>query len=69
MDGVKEIYHIFQELVKTVKRRRKLGDNNMLKLVIQNEELPNAISTKFNKVEDFKPGDLEDNYKHIGISS
>ena len=26
----------------------------MLRLVIQNEELPNAISTKFNKVENFK---------------
>ena len=31
----------------------------MLRLVIQNEELPNAISTKFNKVENFKLGDLE----------
>ena len=31
----------------------------MLRLIIQNEELPNAISTKFNKVEDFKLGDLE----------
>ena len=59
MDNVKEIYHIFQELVKTVKRRRKLSDNDMLRLVIQNEELPNAISTKFNKVQDFKLGDLE----------
>ena len=44
---------------KTVKRRRKLSDNDMLRLVIQNEELPNAISTKFNKVQDFKLGDLE----------
>ena len=59
LDDVKEIYHIFQELVKTVKRRRKLSDNDMLGLVIQNEELPNAISTKFNKVENFKLGDLE----------
>ena len=59
LDNVKEIYHIFQELVKTVKRRRNLSDNDMLRLVIQNEELPNAISTKFNKVEDFKLGDLE----------
>ena len=60
LDDVKEIYHIFQELVnKTVKRRRKLSDNDMLRLVIQNEELPNAISTKFNKVQDFKLGDLE----------
>ena len=50
------MYHIFQELVKTVKRRRKLSDN---RLIIQNEELPNAISTKFNKVQDFKLGDLE----------
>ena len=59
LDDVKEIYHIFQELVKTVKKRRKLSDNDMLRLVIQNEELPNEISTKFNKVEDFKLGDLE----------
>ena len=59
MDDVKEIYHIFQELVKTVKKRRKLSNNDMLRLVIQNEELPNAISTKFNKVEGFKLGDLE----------
>ena len=59
LDDVKEIYHIFQELVKTVKRRRKLSDNDMLRLIIQNEELPNAISTKFNKVENFKLGDLE----------
>ena len=61
LDDVKEIYHIFQELVKTVKRRRKLSDSDsdMLRLVIQNEELPNAISTKFNKVENFKLGDLE----------
>ena len=48
-----------KELVKTVERRRKLSDNDMLRLVIQNEELSNAISTKFNKVEDFKLGDLE----------
>ena len=59
VDDVKEIYHIFQELVKTVKRRRKLSDNDMLRLVIQNEELPNAISTKFNKVQDLKLGNLE----------
>ena len=31
----------------------------MLRPVIQNEELPNAISTKFNKVQDLKLGDLE----------
>ena len=44
LDDVKEIYRIFQELVKTVKIRRKLSDNDMLRLVIQNKELPNAIS-------------------------
>ena len=59
LDDIKEIYRIFQELVKTVKRRRKLRDNDMLRLVIQNEELPNAISTKFNKVQDFKLSNLE----------
>ena len=31
----------------------------MLRPVIQNEELPKAISTKFNKVQDFQLGDLE----------
>ena len=59
LDNIKEICHILQELVKTVKRRRKLSNNDMLRLVIQNEELPDAISTKFNKVQDFKLGDLE----------
>ena len=59
LDNDNEIYQIFQELVRTIKRRRKLSDNDMLRLVIQNEELPNAISTKFNKVENFKLGDLE----------
>ena len=59
MDDFNEIYHIFQELIKTIKRRRKLRNKDMLRLFIQNEELPNAISTKFNKVQDFKLGDLE----------
>ena len=59
LDDVKEIYHIFQELIKTVKRRRKLSNNNRLRFVIQNEEQPNAISTKFNKVKDFTLGGLE----------
>ena len=59
LENDNEIYHIFQELVKTVKKRRKLSNNNMIRVVIQNEELPNAISTKFNKVESFKLGDLE----------
>ena len=31
----------------------------MVRLVIQNEELSGAISTKFSKVQDFKLGDLE----------
>ena len=59
MDDTKEIYHIFQELIKTVKRRQKLGNNDRLRFVIQNEELSNAISIKFNKVQNFKLGDLE----------
>ena len=59
MDDVKEVYHIFQELVRTVKRSRKLSDNGVLRLIIQNEELPDTISTKFNKVGDFQLGDLE----------
>ena len=59
LDDNKDIYHIFQEIVKTVKKRRNLSNNDMLRIVIQNEELPKAISTKFNKVENFKLGDLE----------
>ena len=59
LDDDKDIYHIFQELVKTVKKRRNLSYNDMIRVVIQNEELPNALSTKFNKVESFKLGDLE----------
>ena len=59
LDNDNEIYQIFQELVRTVKKRRNLNDNDMIRVVIQNEELPNAISTKFNKLQDFKLGDLE----------
>ena len=59
LDDVKDVYYILQELVKTVKKRRKLSNNDMLRIVIQNEELPNAISTKFNKVENFKLGFLD----------
>ena len=58
-EWVSRLQNVFQELVKTVKRRRKLSGNDLLRLVIQNEELTNAISTKFNKVQDFKLGDLE----------
>ena len=59
LDDVKEIYYIYQELIKIVKRRRKFINNDILRLVIQNEELHNAISTKFNKVQNFKLADLE----------
>ena len=59
LDDDKDIYHIFQEIVKTVKKRRKLSNNDMLRIVIQNENLPKAISTKFKKVQDFELGDLE----------
>ena len=59
LDNDNEIYQIFQELVRTVKKRRKLSDNDLIRVVIQNEELPNAISTKFTKVKSFKLGDLE----------
>ena len=55
----KKIRFFVSDYLKTVKRRRKLSDSDMLRLVIQNEELPNAVSTKFNKVQDFKLGDLE----------
>ena len=59
LDDNKDIYHIFQELVKTVKKRRKLSNNDMLRIVIQNEDLPKAISTKFKKVQDFELADLD----------
>ena len=57
LENYNEIYQIFQELVRTVKKRRKLSDNDLIRVVIQNEELPNAISMKFTKVESFKLGD------------
>ena len=60
LDDDKDIYHIFQEIVKTVKKRRNLSNNDMLRIVIQNEELPNTISTKFNKVQNFELGELDD---------
>ena len=74
LDDVKEIYHIFEELIKTVERRRRPSNNDILRFIIQNEELPNAISTKFNKVKDFKLGDLEQvirilEYKNILLES
>ena len=56
LDNVDEIYHIFQELIKIVKRRRELSNNDRLGFIIQNEELPDAFSMKFNKVGDFKLG-------------
>ena len=59
LDNDKELYYIFHEIVKTVKKRRNLSNNDMLRIVIQNEELPKAISTKFKKVKDFELGDLD----------
>ena len=41
----------------------------MLRFVIQNDELPNAISTKFNKVKDFARGDLENIIKILEYRS
>ena len=67
LDDAKEIYHIFQELIKNVKKRRKLSKNDMLRFVIRNDELPNAISTKFNKVKDFALDDLENVIKILEI--
>ena len=59
LDNTNKVYKIFQELIRIIKKRSKLSDNDRLRFVIQNEELPNAISTKFNKVKDFALGDLE----------
>ena len=59
MNSSNEIYQIFNELVRTVKKRRKLSENDLIRIVIQNEELPNAISTKFNKIKDFKLSNLD----------
>ena len=69
LDDDKDIYHIFQEIVKTVKKRRNLSNNDMLRIVIQNEELPKAISTKFKKVQDFELGDLENIIKILEYRS
>ena len=59
LDDVKELYYIFQELVNTVKKRRKLSNNDMIRIVIQNEDLPKAISTKIKRVQDFELADLD----------
>ena len=59
LDDVKEIYYIFQELIKTVKKRRNLSNNDVIRIVIQNKELPKAISTKFIKLENFELDSLE----------
>ena len=59
LENTSEVYSILQDLIRTTKRRRKLSDNDRLRFVIQNKELPNAISTKFNRVKDFALSDLE----------
>ena len=59
LDNTNKVYQIFQELVRATKRRTELSDNDRLRFVIRNEELPTAISTKFNKVKDFALIDLE----------
>ena len=71
-DDKAEIYKIFHELIKKVKINRKLKDNDRIRIVIQNEGLPNAISTKFNKVNDFKLGSIDElikilEYKNIPL--
>ena len=58
MDDVKEVYHIFQELIKTIRRRRKLSNNDRLRFVIQNE----ATKRNVNEIQQgarFQTGDLE----------
>ena len=72
LEDDKEIYKIFHELIKKVKINRKLKDNDRIRIVIQNEELPNAISTKFNKVNDFKLDNIDElikilEYKNIPL--
>lgn len=52
-------------MIKTGQKKIKLNDNYMLRIVVQNNDLPNAISTNFLKVKDFKLSDLE---KIINIS-
>ena len=59
LNSSNEIYQIFNELVRTVKKRRKLSENDLIRIVIQNENLPKSISTKFNKVKDFKLSNLD----------
>ena len=74
LEDDKDIYKIFHELIKTVKVNRKLKDNDIIRIVIQNEELPNAISTKYNKVNDFKLVNIDEiikilEYKNILLES
>ena len=74
LEDDKDIYQIFHELIKTVKVNRKLKDNDIIRIVIQNEELPNAISTKYNKVNDFKLVNIDElikilEYKNIPLEN
>lgn len=59
-DDVKEIYLIFQEIIKTAKRKQKLNGNDRLRFIIQNEELPSTMSIKFQKVKHFRVADFEE---------
>ena len=71
-DVIKEIYKIFHEMISKVKNAWKLKENDILRIVIQNNELPNSISTKFRKIKDFRLNDLEQiinilEYKNISL--
>ena len=55
-----EIYDIFHEIVKLIKKRRKLRGKDIIRIVVQHEELTKAISTKFNAVKYFELGELDD---------
>ena len=72
LESDEEIYKIFHDLIKKVKINRKLNDNDRIRIVIQNEELTNPISTQYMKVIDFKLDDIDElikilEYKNIPI--
>ena len=50
LNNAKDFYLIFQDILDTVKRKRKLKSNDMFTIIVHNEDLKNPISTKFQKI-------------------
>ena len=47
LNNAKGLYLIFQDILDTLKRKRKLKNNDMFRIIVHNENLKNPISIKF----------------------